>query len=372
MKILVVSKYFKPYEGGIETVVYENTRYLVKKGHEVTVIASEHKKGLKKEETIEGIKVIRVPTWFNLSGAPINPGVFLEVIKRDFDIAHLHAPNPFNNVLASIALVLKRKPWVVTYHSDIIGRKGLLFGSLFWFYKNIIQRYFVLGLAKQVMPTSPQYIKISDTLPFIRKSKITVIPNGVDLSKFKPSKSKRKQNEVFFVGRLIYYKGLEVLLKAMKKVIEEIPEAHLNIAGSGKLREELEKLTKKLKLEKNVSFLGRISNEEMKKRFNESTVFILPSIHKSEAFGIVILEAMASGCPVITTDISGTVYAAGKAGIIVKNKSIEELAKAIIKVLKSKRLQEKMSKQGLEHVKKFQWKNIAEMTEKVYKKVLKK
>ena len=370
MKILIISKYFKPYEGGIETVVYENARYLVEKGHEVTVIASEHEKGLKKEETIEGIKVVRVPTWFNLSASPINPGVFFEVLRRDFDIVHLHAPNPFNNTLASIALVLKRKPWVVTYHSDIVGRKGLFLGSLFWLYKNLIQKYLVLGLAKQVMPTSPQYVKISDTLHFIPKRKITIIPNGVDLSKFKMKKTKRKSNEVFYVGRLIYYKGLDVLIKAMKKVVEEIPDAHLSIGGSGELKKELQKLTEELGLKKSVSFLGKVSNKEMEERFNKSTVFVLPSVHKSEAFGIVILEAMASGCPVITTDISGTVYAAGKAGLVVKNKDVDTLAKAIIKVLKSKKLQEKMSKEGLKHVKKFQWKNIANMTEKVYKKVL--
>ena len=163
-----------------------------------------------------------------------------------------------------------------------------------------------------------------------------------------------------------------MLIKAMKRVVEKEPKAHLSIAGSGELKEELEKLVKKLGLKKNISFLNRISNEEMEKRFNESTVFVLPSVHRSEAFGIVILEAMASGCPVITTDISGTVYAAGKAGIVVKSGSVDELANAILKVLKNKKLQEKMSRAGLEHVKKFQWKNIAELTEKVYKKALKK
>ncbi len=371
MKILIVSKYFKPFKGGIETVVYENARYLVQKGHEVTVIASEHIKGLKKEEMIEGIKVVRSKTLFNLSAAPISPGMFLKILKREFDIGQLHAPNPFNNTLAVIAFLLKRKPWVVTYHSDVIGRKGV-FGLLFKIYKDLIQIPVVLGKARQVMPTSPQYIKISDTLPLIDKNKITIIPNGVDLSKFKLKKKKRKEKEVFYVGRLIYYKGIDVLIKAMKKVIHEIPDAHLSIGGSGELRKELEDLVKKEGLERSISFLGRISNEEMEKRFNESTVFVLPSVHRSEAFGIVILEAMAAGCPVITTDISGTVYAAGNAGIVVKNKSVEELADAIVKVLKNKKLQEEMSRKGLQHVKKFQWKNIAEMTEKIYKKVLEK
>ena len=269
------------------------------------------------------------------------------------------------------ALIFKRKPWVVTYHSDIIGRKGLIFGTLFSIYRNFYQRLFVLGMAKQVMPTSPQYIKISDTLHMIPKKKLTIIPNGVDLSKFKIKKTKRKKNEIFYVGRLIYYKGLDVLIKAMQKVVKENPKAHLSIGGSGELKEELEQLTKELGLKKNITFLGRISDKEMEKRFNESSVFVLPSVHRSEAFGIVILESMAAGCPVITTDISGTIHAAGDTGIIVKNKNINDLAKAITKVLKNEKLQKQMSEKGLKHVKKFQWKNIAEMTEKVYKKVLK-
>ena len=109
MKILVVSKYFYPYDGGIETVVLENAKHLVKKGHEVTVIASNHNKKLAKYDKYEGIKIIRVNTWFNLSAAPINPGVFFEVLKQDFDICNLHAPNPFNNIAAVKALILKRK-----------------------------------------------------------------------------------------------------------------------------------------------------------------------------------------------------------------------------------------------------------------------
>ncbi|MEM0372800.1 MAG: glycosyltransferase [archaeon] len=368
MKILVVSKYFLPFFGGIESVVYYNAKYLAKKGHDVVVIASEHKKGLPKTETIDGIGVVRVPTLFKFSAAPINPAVFFEVMKRDFDICNIHEPNPFNNFLACAACFLKKKPFVVTYHSDIIGRGGIL-KPFFWLYKNFTQRI-IFARAKMIMPTSPQYVRISDTLPSVDRKKITVIPNGVDLAKFRHLKKKRRKNEVLFIGRLIYYKGLDVLIKAMKEVVERVPDAKLKIAGTGELEAELKALAKQLKLEKNIKFLGRVSDKELERLLNESAVFVLPSVHRSEAFGIVILEAMSAGCPVITTDISGTVYAAGDAGIIVKNKNVGDLADAIIRVLKDEKLQKRMSKLGLKQAKRFQWKNIAEMTEQVYKKVL--
>ncbi len=366
MKVLIISKYFHPFKGGVETVVFEHAKRLVKKGFAVTVIAHDHKKSRKtKEEVIEGIKVIRIPTLFNFGNAPISPSVFFQVLKEDYDILHLHSPNSFSNPLAFLANLLKRKPVVITYHSDIIPHSLIM-----KVFKPIYEKTFkkmIFKKAKTIMPTSPQYVKISDTLKEYEE-KIVVIPNGIDLRKFKPGKQ-REKTTILFVGRLIYYKGLYVLLEAMKRVIREIPEAQLIIAGEGELKEELKKKTSKLELRKHVHFIGRVREEEKKKLMSKCTVFVLPSVHKSEAFGVVLLEAMASGAPVITTDVSGTVFAAGKAGIIVPKKNSEALAKAIIKVLKNKKLREEMSKKSIQHVKEFEWDKIVDEVINVYRKV---
>ncbi len=362
LKILVVSKYFEPFKGGVETVVLEVCRRLVKKGYEVTVIASNHEKAFKTTvEKIEGIKVVRTPTWFRFGNAPISPGVFTAVLKEDYDVLHLHSPNSFSNPLAFLANLFKKKPIIVTYHSDIIPH-SIIMKVFKPIYENTFKRI-ILNSAKVIMPTSPQYVEISDTLPKYRK-KIMVVPNGISLKEFKPSK-KRKNNTILFLGRLIYYKGLDVLLEAMKKVVEEVPDAVLLIAGSGELEGELKKKAKELGIAKNVKFLGRVSEEEKEKLMKQCTVFVLPSVHKSEAFGVVILEAMAYGAPVITTDVSGTVFAAGDAGIIVKHGDSKQLAEAIVKVLKDKTLRKKMTEKGLKHVKKFDWDEIVKKVEKL-------
>ena len=280
---------------------------------------------------------MRIPTWLEFGGAPISPGIFLHVLKEDFDICHLHEPNPFSNLLAHKALILKRKPWVVTYHSDIVFRKGPVYGTSKWIYVNICQKHFILRGAKSIMPTSPQYIKISDILPHFRE-KCVVVPNGVDIEKHKPKNIKHKGKRIMFLGRLIYYKGLQYLIKAMPQILEKVPDAELIIVGDGPFKKEWQSLAKKLGVDKKVKWLGRVSDDEKLKQYQMCDVFVLPSIYKSEAFGIVLLEAMACGKPTIGTDVSGTVYALEDAGIVVKHSNEKALSDAVIKVLKNKKL----------------------------------
>jgi glycosyltransferase involved in cell wall biosynthesis len=353
MKILAISKYFPPRYGGVESVVYYNAKNLIKKGHKVTVIAFD--KGPYRREKFEGVDVVRIPINFEFGAQPISFGLLTEVWKHDFDICNLHEPNPFANVVAYSMLALRRKPYVVTYHSDILlgggKREGIQFKLLKIAYK-VLERLFIFRSAKRIMPTSPQYIEMSDTLPGYR-DKLEVVPNGVDLSKYTPSKDWKPNHTILFVGRLIYYKGAQYLI----------------MAGDGEMREELETLAKKLGLEKHVNIIGKFRDDVIAE-FQKCGVSVLPSIHKSEAFGIVILESMACGVPVITTDISGTVYAAGNAGIIVKPKDSKALADAIVRVITNPKLAREMREKGLAHVRNFDWKKITEKTEKIYRKAL--
>jgi glycosyltransferase involved in cell wall biosynthesis len=357
MKILAVSKYFYPVFGGVESVVYYVEREIAK-SENVTVLASG-----KGPEKVEGMKVVRLPA-FHVGPTPISPSVFSKILKQDFDICHLHEPNPFQNFFAYLALRLKRKPYVITYHSDIVPHNISM--KLFKSFYLIFQRLFLLRNAQCIMPTSPNYVPISDVLPYF-KEKLEVVPNGVDLKKFYPRKAKRKKT-VLFAGRLIYYKGLQYLIKAMKTVQKKIPDAELIVVGEGPLREEWKKMADELSI--NVTWLGHIPEKEIHKQYQTCGVFVLPSIFKTEAFGIALLEAMACGAPVITTDISGTVFAVGDAGIVVKPKDEKALANAIMQVLKNERVTQEMSRKSLKQVKKFEWKKIAGMTEKIYRSVV--
>jgi len=313
-----------------------------------------------------------VPINFEFGAQPISLRLIKEVWEHDFDICNLHEPNPFANTVAYLMLVLKGKPYVITYHSDILlgggKREGIQFKILKGLYK-VIEKMFIFRSAKRIMPTSPQYIGMSDTLPAYRK-KLEVIPNGVDLAKYKPSKSWKPNHTILFVGRFIYYKGIQYLIKALPLVLKKVPDAKLIMAGDGEMRNELEDLAERLGVEEHVKILG-VFRDDVIKEFQKCGVSVLPSIHKSEAFGIVILESMACGVPVITTDVSGTVYAAGNAGIIIKPKDERALADAIIKVITNPKLAREMRRKGLAHAKEFDWRKITEKTEKIYKKALK-
>jgi rhamnosyl/mannosyltransferase len=361
MKALIVSKYFYPVVGGIESVAYHVARNLVKSRVEVTVLASDEHYS---SERMEGIRVLRLPTLCNIGNTPVSPGVFRKILSEDFDVCHLHEPNPFQNFLAYLALKLRRKPYVITYHSDIVAHSPAiaLFKPFYW----LFQRFFLLPGAAAIMPTSPNYVGISDILPAFRR-KITVVPNGVDLDQYYPGKARRGR-DVLFAGRLIYYKGLDYLLKAMPAVLKAVPDARLVIAGNGPLRQELQALAAKLGISTSVSWLGRYTDDQFRGLCQGCGVFVLPSIHKTEAFGIVLLEAMACGAPVITTDISGTEYAVRGAGIVVRPKDSGQLAEAITSVLKDQDAASSMSKKSLDKARGFEWKKIAAMVLDAYRK----
>jgi len=366
MKVLIVSKYFYPVVGGVESNAFYVARELVKKGVEVTVLASGEKRS---KEEIEGIKVIRLPTWLMVGPAPISPGVFTEVLRQEFDIANLHDPNPSQNFFAYLALRIKRKPFVVTYHSDIVPY-SLSIKLMKFLYVHLFQRYFLFKKAKTIMPTSPQYVEISDILHHFRH-KCSIVPNGVDLAVFKPKNIRHAGKRILFVGRLIYYKGIQYLIRAMPAILKKVPDAKLIIVGEGPLKGEWKALAKKLGVDDKIEWLGRLSNEEMLEEYQKCDVFVLPSIYKTEAFGIVLLEAMACGKPCVGTNVSGTEFVLEDAGIAVDPEDEEQLSTAIVKVLTNKKLAMEMSRKGLAKVKEFDWKKVGEKVLSVYKGALK-
>jgi len=366
MKALIVSKYFYPIVGGVESNAFYVARELVKKGLDVTVLASGEKRS---KENIQGIKVIRLPTWLTIGPAPISPGIFVEILRQKFDIVNLHDPNPAQNFFAYLALVFKRRPFVVTYHSDIVPY-SLSIKLMKYFYVHLFQRYFLFRKAKALMPTSPQYIEISDILHHFRH-KCSIVPNGVDLAVFKPKEIRHPGKRILFVGRLIYYKGIQYLIKAMPEILEKVPDARLAIVGEGPLKGEWKALAKRLKVDDKIEWLGRLSDEEMLKEYQKCDVFALPSIYKTEAFGIVLLEAMACGKPCVGTNVSGTEFVLEDSGIAVDPEDEEQLSTAIVRVLTGKKLAAEMSKKGLMKVKNFDWGKIAETVLAVYRGALK-
>jgi rhamnosyl/mannosyltransferase len=200
-----------------------------------------------------------------------------------------------------------------------------------------------------------------------------VIPLGVDEKMFKPIKVKKlKKKVLLFVGRLFPYKGLEYLLGAIKIISDKRRDFILFIVGEGKLRKKLEKMLRDLKIKNLVKFTGALPDEELIKYYNLCDIFILPSIHKSEAFGISQLEAMACGKPVISTNLNDSavpwVNQHMKTGLIVEPKNSEALANAILFLLENKGIREEFGQNARKRIIKFfTQRRMIERTISVYK-----
>lgn len=338
IKILQVNKLYYPYVGGIEKVVQQIAEGLNERADVKVLVCQDKGRGTK--EIINNVKVYRSPSlgmWGNLP-LPYRFIADLKRLSKDRDIIHVHMPFPFADIAC---LLLKYKGKIVVWwHSDIVRQKKLMV-----LYKPIMMRF--LKRVDTIIVATEGHIQHSEYLKEF-KEKCIVIPFGVDKKIEKASecyfKSLRKnalsesndgymrRNKSFrflFVGRLVYYKGCEELLQAFSKLHGK---AELDIVGTGPLEVELKKKLSLLKLEHKVHFHGDIPDEQLYKYYEACDVFVLPSVAKSEAFGLVQIEAMAFGKPVINTRLdSGVPYVSihGKTGLTIQPKNIQELVEAM-------------------------------------------
>lgn len=210
------------------------------------------------------------------------------------------------------------------------------------------------------------------------RDKIVVISNGMNIKDFDIPYSREQCREklglpldgglILFVGSLTPYKGPDILVRAMTKVINGVPDIKLVFVGSGKMESELKGLAKRLNVDKCIKFAGFVE-EDLKHLYYKATdVFCLPSTMSTESFGIVNLEAMACGVPVVASKIGGIpdVVKDGENGLLVPPTDSEALADAMIYLLENEEVREKMGKKGREKVGDYSWGRIAKETEKVY------
>jgi glycosyltransferase involved in cell wall biosynthesis len=371
MNIIQTPVRFYPYTGGVENYVYYMSKELVNLGHKITVICANEPPS-KKEEIVDGIYIKRLSYMAKIANTNITPGFPLALAKEDCDIIHTHIPTPWSADWSNIISKFKKKPLVITYHNDIIGT-GLA-NHIAHFYNSTALKS-LLNAADKIIITQPDYIKYSLYLDKF-EDKIEVIPNGVDVEKFKPINVPKQKNTLFFLSLLDQfhqYKGLDYLLKSLKIVKNLIPDVKLIVGGKGTLLKYYSKMVADADLSENVEFHGFIPDEKIVEYYNSSSIFVLPSISsKQEGFGIVVLEAMACKTPVISTKIVGVAADVEKSnsGIIVPPKDVEKLAEAIINILEDEN-SEIMGINGRKLVKdKYTWSGIAEKTEKLYNKLI--
>ncbi|MCK4491586.1 MAG: glycosyltransferase, partial [Candidatus Altiarchaeales archaeon] len=192
MKIAQFTKYFHPHRGGIESNVLGISEGLVKRGHKVLVFTS-NTPATKKKDTINGIEVYRGTPILTLFNDPIFPGILTSMLKEDYDLIHLHLPDPFTSILALLASMLKNKEIIVTYHADILKNR--------WYHKPFELLYLpiqnlVLKKARKIIATSPNYAQESNVLKKYQ-DKLEVIPNFIDTSHFNPDVDGRRIKEKY-------------------------------------------------------------------------------------------------------------------------------------------------------------------------------
>jgi glycosyltransferase involved in cell wall biosynthesis len=375
MKIAQVAPYFYPHIGGVETHVYYLSKGFVKRGHEVTVYTSQVE-GSKENEIYHGINVKRVKPLLTAFTTPVTPKLKKRIMQDKHDVIHAHYPPPLASYFGAKASKKMNTPYILTYHCDLVLPK--FYGSLLTaLYRSTLGRR-TLKNTNRVIVTTKTYAATSRDLWKIEPQ---VIPNAIDPFEFNPKSSGeniRKRHDlndskmIMYVGRLKYHKGLEYLIES---ALYTEPDVKYVLVGGGEFKPRLERLINEKKLNDRIIFAGEVSNSDLPEYYAACDIFVLPSVSRLEAFGIVGLEAMASEKPVIISDIPGVreVIEEGVCGLLTEPMNPEDLGKKITRLLSDPELMKKMGKAGRRKVlEEFTWENVVLQTEKLYEKILSK
>jgi len=289
----------------------------------------------------------------------------------NFDIVHLHYPCYGNALMVSLSRDLGGKqPLVVSYHMDTVGR-GLR-RPVFWFHKKFLAPHF-LRQAAAIVVASRDYAEYSLLAKYPElMDKVVEIPFGVDTTRFHAAAGKVvTAKNILFVSALDeqhYFKGLSVLLKAMVHV----SGAALTVVGGGKLLEHYRKEAIDLQIIDRVNFAGRVSDDELPGYYQRADLFCSASLDKSEAYGMVLMEAAASGLPAVATDIPGvrSVVKNNETGLLVKPNDPSALAAALNSILNNPQLATRLAVAARAFALTRTWKSAGEKYLEVYQKVL--
>ncbi len=349
MKIIQISPYFPPHVGGVEYHVKELADGLVRRGHQVSVASSCGR---------WSGELVRIPS-IDLFYSPMP----IKVPKFEADVYHSHIPSPL------FAFMLRgASPHVVTYHNDVVV-PGMVnghamprpFAAALERINEMLVRP-VLEEAKIVIATTKSYAKTSPVLKdYLHKLKI--VPNAVDVSLY--PQCRKKENYVLYAGRMLSYKGIESLLFAMSEV-QKIADLELLLVGDGYDRSRLEEMAKKLHVR--AKFTGRLERSMFIDTISRAEMLVLPTQNRLEAFGIVLLEAMACETPVLAFDTPGVNEVAKNGGMVYS--STEELCEQIQELHENEPHRACLGHKGREAVEeRYSWKSVLDCMESVYHEV---
>ena len=336
MKILHIYKDYYPVLGGIENHMRTLAEGLARRGHDVAVLVC-HPEDRTDVQMLNGVRVIRAARVRTVASTPLSLELPKLLARERPDITHLQFPYPVGEV--SHWLRGRHHRTVISYQSDVVRQRAI--GAV---YRPLMR--WGLRRADSLLATSPNYVVSSPELVRLA-DKCLVIPIGIDVDRFAaPPRTRHTRPTLLFVGRHRYYKGLDDLLRAMPDINGE-----LIVAGDGPMRSAWEKLAAELELGDKVRFIGVVPDEDLPALYRCADVFVLPASARSEAYGIVLVEAMAAGLPCITTELgTGTSYVVqdGITGVVVPARTPAALADAANRLLADESLRNRMGEAGQE------------------------
>lgn len=348
MKVVLTSPYYPPHIGGIQIHTRYVARGMRERGYEVEIISSTGSDGL--------VKVTSIPC-LPIPYSPI-PLKFPDV---NGDVYHSHIPSPF---FARAVMKKNYRPHIITYHNDVVvpdrvdGKPVPKFSSRWIEKRNDKLVRPVLDSAEAVIATTRSY---AETSPLLKDylDKVEIIPNAIRVKDFLPGNDAgARESLVLYAGRLVEYKGLPLLIRALKNI-----PAKLVVLGDGEDQKRFEELAKKLKVR--ADFRGKVSDNELKDWMRKARVLVLPAHSRLEAFGIVLLEAMACKTPVIASNIPGVGEIARSGGLVFEEE--EELVHNIMRILEDDALATKLGRQGRCNVEQnYDWEAVLDKIEMLY------
>lgn len=371
LRVLTFGRFADDNFGGLERYVFELARALEDEARYVNIVAA---RGAAPDVEVIG-ETVYARSAFELGGTPVCPAMPWHARRlhgeAPFDIVHLQFPaDPMAHLATSWLPRGVRR--VITWHSDIVRQKTLL-----GLYRPFLNR--LLAAADAIIVPTPGHLTSSEQLNAVRDaSKLHVVPYGFDLSRFaaRPAAAETIRSAhagkllVFALGRHVYYKGFEYLIRALP----EARDVHVLLGGRGPLTGELRALARSLGVEHRIDFLGRIPEAELAAYYHACDVYCMPSVEQAEAFGIVQLEAMAAGRPVVCCALgNGVNYVTlhEETGLVVPPKDAAALAAALKRLHSDPALRARLGSQGRRRaLEAFSLKKMREGTLAVYRRTL--
>ncbi|MGA8278759.1 MAG: glycosyltransferase [Rhodanobacteraceae bacterium] len=358
MRILHLGKYYAPHRGGIERYVQALAQWTVERGHAVCALVHQSPGHWRTGcERMGGVEIHRVGCIAAPMYTPISPGFPFELArvlgKFKPELLHLHLPNP-SCVAALLSPHARRLPWIVHWHADISpdARDWRLRGAYFVY--RLLERA-LLARASVIIATSASYRDASVALaPWQAKTRVIPLGTAEDVAATGTNGAALWPGDaavdnglrLLAVGRLSYYKGFDILIDALARA----PHARLLLVGSGELERSLRQRASRLDVEDRITFAGAVDDDALASACAAADAFVLPSLDRSEAFGLVLLEAMRARLPIIASAIPGSgighVMVDGETGLLVKPGDAEALGGAIAELESDPALRRRLGDAG--------------------------